>query len=183
MALAPDTLTVQVPVPEQPAPDQPVKTEPGAATADRIVVVPFAMPMEADGHAVAQLRPVGTLVTVPVPAPLFERVTAYRVPTALVSAAALLAVLLSMTPDGGATLTVVDVVVPAAPAVPVTVYVTEEPTGNEGASAMEFALLAAPQAAPELATQVHATAPNPDTVCETGAATTAVGPLLVTTTM
>jgi hypothetical protein len=59
------SVTVQVPVPEQP-PLQPVKVEPAAGVAVRVIVVPLVY--EA-AHVAPQEMPAGALVTVPVPAP------------------------------------------------------------------------------------------------------------------
>jgi hypothetical protein len=59
--------TVQVPVPEQPAPDHPVNSEPDAALAVRVTLVPYSKVAE---HVSPQLMPAGLEVTVPVPAPV-----------------------------------------------------------------------------------------------------------------
>src|SRR5438093_1106081 len=60
------SVTVQVPVPEQPPPLQPVKVEPAAGAAVKVTAVPLA-------YVAAQVAPheipAGALVTVPVPAP------------------------------------------------------------------------------------------------------------------
>ena len=61
------SVTVQVPVPEQPPPLQPVKVEPAAGTAVKATAVPLANAAE---QVVPQEIPAGLLVTVPVPAPL-----------------------------------------------------------------------------------------------------------------
>ena len=62
------TVTVQVPVPEQPLPLQPVKVEPAAGTAVK-VTAPFVNEAE---HVAPQEMPAGLLVTVPLPAPVEE---------------------------------------------------------------------------------------------------------------
>ncbi len=59
------TVTVQVPVPVQ-APPQPPKTEPPAATAVRITLVPEVNVAE---QVAPQVMPAGLLVTVPLPVP------------------------------------------------------------------------------------------------------------------
>ena len=61
------SVTVQVPVPEQPPPLQPVKVEPAAGAAVKVTAVPLANAAE---HVAPQEMPAGALVTVPVPAPL-----------------------------------------------------------------------------------------------------------------
>src|SRR5437016_3870002 len=61
-------VTVQAPVPEQ-APDQPVNCESGSGVAVRFTFVPGAKPAE---QLEPQLIPLGLLVTVPVPDPLFD---------------------------------------------------------------------------------------------------------------
>jgi len=60
------SVTVQVPVPEQPPPLQPEKLEPAAGVAVRVIAVPLVY--EA-AHVVPHEMPAGALVTVPVPAP------------------------------------------------------------------------------------------------------------------
>jgi hypothetical protein len=65
-------VTVQAPVPEQ-APDQPANCESGSAVAVSDTIVPGAKPAE---HFEPQLIPLGLLVTVPVPEPLFDTVSA-----------------------------------------------------------------------------------------------------------
>src|SRR5881296_3542383 len=67
MAVAPPSVTVQVPVPEQPPPLQPVKVEPAAGVAVKVTAVP---PANAAEHVGPQEMPAGALVTVPVPVPL-----------------------------------------------------------------------------------------------------------------
>ena len=59
------SVTVQVPVPEQP-PLQPVKREPAAGVAVSVIIVPLVY--EA-AHVVPHEMPAGALVTLPVPAP------------------------------------------------------------------------------------------------------------------
>src|SRR5438093_13660273 len=61
------TVTVQVPVPEQPPPLQPEKVEPAAGAAVKVTEVPLAY---AAAQVVPQEMPAGALVMVPVPAPL-----------------------------------------------------------------------------------------------------------------
>ena len=61
------SVTVQVPVPEQPPPLQPVKVEPAAGAAVKVTAVPLANAAE---HAAPQAMPAGALVTLPVPVPL-----------------------------------------------------------------------------------------------------------------
>jgi hypothetical protein len=60
------SVTVQVPVPEQPPPVQPVKVEPAAGVAVKVTAVPLA---NAAAHVMPQEIPAGALVTVPAPAP------------------------------------------------------------------------------------------------------------------
>ncbi len=64
-AVAPLTVTTQVPVPEQGA-LQPAKVEPVAAVAVRVTAVPGVTDCE---QVDPQLRPAGVLVTVPEPEP------------------------------------------------------------------------------------------------------------------
>jgi hypothetical protein len=59
-------VTVQLPVPVQPPPLHPVKSEPAAALADNVTLVPLA---KLALHVPGQLIPVGTLVTMPEPLP------------------------------------------------------------------------------------------------------------------
>ena len=61
------SVTMQVPVPEQPPPLQPVKVEPEAADAVSVTTV---LELKTDEHAEPQSIPVGLLVTVPLPAPV-----------------------------------------------------------------------------------------------------------------
>ncbi len=61
------SVTVQVPVPEQPPPLQPVKVEPAAGAAVKVTAVPLAYVAE---QVAPHEIPAGALVTVPVPAPL-----------------------------------------------------------------------------------------------------------------
>ncbi len=69
-------VTRQVPVPEQSPPDQPVKVEPLAAEAVSVTEVPEAKLKLAEGQLVPQLMPAGEEVTVPLPEPPFEMVSA-----------------------------------------------------------------------------------------------------------
>jgi hypothetical protein len=64
--VAPLSVTVQVPVPEQPPPLQPVKVEPAAGVAVKVTAVPLANAVE---QIAPQEIPAGLLVTVPLPAP------------------------------------------------------------------------------------------------------------------
>ena len=60
------SVTVHVPVPEQPPPLQPVKVEPVAGAAVKATAVPLAyVATQVEPHEI----PAGLLVTVPVPAP------------------------------------------------------------------------------------------------------------------
>ena len=67
------SVTIQVPVPEQPPPVQPEKVEPAAGVAVRVMGVP---PVNAAEHVAPQEMPAGLLVTVPEPAPLGLTVSA-----------------------------------------------------------------------------------------------------------
>jgi hypothetical protein len=60
------SVTLQVPVPEQPPPLQPVKAEPVAGAAVKVTTVPLAKAAE---HVAPHKIPAGLLVTVPVPVP------------------------------------------------------------------------------------------------------------------
>jgi len=66
------TVTVQVPVPEQPPPLQPVKVELAASEAVKETAAPFVNEAE---HVAPQEMPAGLLVTVPLPAPVVETVS------------------------------------------------------------------------------------------------------------
>ena len=66
------SVTVQVPVPEQPPPLQPVKVEPAAGAAVKVTAVPLANAVE---HFPPQLMLPGALVTVPAPVLLTVSVT------------------------------------------------------------------------------------------------------------
>ena len=66
------SVTVQVPVPEQPPPLQPVKVEPAAGVAVRVTAVP---PAYAAMHVAPQEMPAGLLVTVPIPEPVLFTVS------------------------------------------------------------------------------------------------------------
>src|SRR3989449_785364 len=63
---AAETVTVQVPVPEQPPPLQPVKVEPAAGAAVSVTAVPLVKLAE---QVAPQVIPAGALVTVPLPVP------------------------------------------------------------------------------------------------------------------
>src|SRR5206468_3525502 len=66
-AVAPLSVTVHGPVPEQPPPLQPVKAKPAAGVAVSITTVPLVNEAE---HVAPHEIPAGALVTVPLPAPL-----------------------------------------------------------------------------------------------------------------
>ena len=61
------TVTMQVPVPEQPPPLQPVKVEPAAGVAVKVTAVPTVNEAE---QAAPQEIPEGALLTVPLPVPV-----------------------------------------------------------------------------------------------------------------
>jgi hypothetical protein len=65
------SVTVQVPVPEQPPPLQPEKVEPATGVAVKVTAVPLANAVE---HVAPHEMPTGLLVTVPLPAPVLETV-------------------------------------------------------------------------------------------------------------
>ena len=69
---ADDIVTTQLPVPVQ-APDQPVKSESAEAVGVRVTRVPWVKDAE---HVAPQATPPGEEVTVPVPVPAFETVSA-----------------------------------------------------------------------------------------------------------
>ena len=62
----PVMITVQLPTPPQPAPLQPVKSEPAAALALRVTVLP---PGKVAVQLPGQVMPAGSLVTLPPPVP------------------------------------------------------------------------------------------------------------------
>src|SRR5262245_32230077 len=62
------SVTLQVPVPEQPPPDQPLKTDPSEGVAVRVTSVPWSK--LASQVPDLQLMPEGALVTVPEPPPV-----------------------------------------------------------------------------------------------------------------
>jgi len=66
-------VTVQVPLPVQPPPLQPLKVEPAAGAAVKVTMVPLANEAE---QVVPQEMPAGLLVTVPLPVPALETVSA-----------------------------------------------------------------------------------------------------------
>jgi len=66
-------VTVQVAVPAQPPPLQPVKVEPAAGVVVRVTAVPVVKEVE---QVAPQEIPTGALVTVPVPAPALDTVSA-----------------------------------------------------------------------------------------------------------
>jgi hypothetical protein len=67
------SVTVQAPVPVQPPPLQPVKVEPAAGVAVNVTTVPDVKEVV---QVAPQEMPAGELVTVPVPAPALETVSA-----------------------------------------------------------------------------------------------------------
>ena len=64
--VAAETVTTQVPVPEQPPPLQPVKVEPAAGVAVSVTAVPLVKVAE---QVAPQMITAGELVTVPLPVP------------------------------------------------------------------------------------------------------------------
>jgi len=66
------SVTVQVPVPEQPPPLQPVKVEPAVGVAVKATAV---LPEKLAEQVAPQETPAGLLVTVPAPAPVLETVS------------------------------------------------------------------------------------------------------------
>src|SRR5881628_2950059 len=70
--VAPLSVTVHGPVPEQPPPLQPVKVEPAAGGAVSVTTVPLPNAAE---HVAPQEIPAGALVTVPLPAPVLLTVS------------------------------------------------------------------------------------------------------------
>ena len=64
--VAAETVTAQVPVPEQPPLLQPVNVDPAAGAAARVTVVPL---VKLAAQVAPQLIPAGELVTVPLPVP------------------------------------------------------------------------------------------------------------------
>src|SRR5437016_3604331 len=71
--VAAETVTMQGPVPAQPPPVQPAKEEPAAGAAVRVTAVPLG---KLAAQVAPQLMPAGALVTVPVPVPALETVSA-----------------------------------------------------------------------------------------------------------
>ena len=66
------SVTVQVPVPEQPPPLQPVNVDPAAGVAVKVTAVPVANGAE---HVAPHEIPEGLLVTVPIPGPVLLTVS------------------------------------------------------------------------------------------------------------
>ena len=64
--VAAESVTVQLPVPEQPPPLQPVKVEPAAGAAVSVTAVPLVKLAE---QVAPHVMPAGALVTVPLPVP------------------------------------------------------------------------------------------------------------------
>jgi len=83
-------VTVQLPVPVQPPPPlHPIKSEPGAALADKVTLVPLAkLALQVPG----QLIPVGMLVTVPEPLPAIVTDNAKLITNVAVTVCAILIV-------------------------------------------------------------------------------------------
>ncbi len=79
--LAASMMMVQVPIPEHPLFDQPVKVEPVEATAVRVTEVFRSKLAE---QVEPQLIPLGTLLTVPEPAPDLATVRVFEVPQWLI---------------------------------------------------------------------------------------------------
>src|SRR5207249_6592909 len=71
--VAAESVTVQVPVPEQAPPVQPVKVKPAAGVAVNVTAVPLVKLAE---QVRPQLIPTGALVTVPLPVPALLTVSA-----------------------------------------------------------------------------------------------------------
>lgn len=69
-------VTVQVPETGHPPPDHPAKVDPLAGVAVSVTTVPALKPVLAPVQAGPQLMPLGDDVTVPLPVPDFERVSA-----------------------------------------------------------------------------------------------------------
>ena len=69
---AAETVSVQLPTPEQPAPAQPAKVEPAAGMAVRVSEVPAS---KADAQVAPQSSPDGALVTDPEPVPCLLTLT------------------------------------------------------------------------------------------------------------
>jgi hypothetical protein len=67
------TLTVHVPVPEQPPPLQPVNMEPAVGVAAKVTALPLVNACE---QVAPQEMPAGALVTLPLPAPAVVTVSA-----------------------------------------------------------------------------------------------------------
>ena len=64
--VAAESVTVQLPVPEQPPPLQPVKVEPAAGAAVSVTAVPL---VKLAAQVAPQVIPAGELLTVPLPVP------------------------------------------------------------------------------------------------------------------
>jgi len=92
------SVTMQVPVPEQPPPLQPVKVELASDVAVRVTAVPLANGAE---HVAPQVTPAGLLVTVPAPAPalLAVSVKVCRANVAVTEAAALIVTVQGPVPE------------------------------------------------------------------------------------
>ena len=123
--LAALSVTVQVPVPEQPPPLQPVKVEPAVGVAVKVTAVPLA---NAEEHVAPQEIPAGLLVTVPVPAPalLTVNVKVWMAKVAVTVVAALSVTVHVPVPEQPPPLQPVNV----EPAAGVALKVTAGPPGN-----------------------------------------------------
>ena len=146
------SVTVQVPMPEQPPPLQPVKVEPAVVVAVKATGVLPEKPAE---QVAPQETPAGLLVTVPAPAPVLETVNVKDcdVKVAVTVAAALIPTVHVRLPPQPPPLQPVKV----EPAAGVAVKVTKEPAANEAEHVLPQempagALLTVPVPVPDLLT-------------------------------
>jgi hypothetical protein len=116
------SVTVQVPVPEQPPPLQPLNVDPAAGAAVKVTPVPLANAAE---HVAPQEMPAGLLVTVPLPVPVFETVSVkvdvrvtVKVSVAMFPAASRAVTVSTFTPTWRAIPLAVQLVVPVAVPLP-----------------------------------------------------------------
>jgi len=118
-------VTVQAAVPAQPPPLQPVNVEPAAGAAVKVTAVPLANGAE---QVAPQLIPAGALVTVPVPAPDLDTVSAkdWSAKVAVTDVAAFIATVQVAVPEQPPPLQPVKV----EPAAGVAVRVTAVPVVN-----------------------------------------------------